>query len=69
MKKNVYLFVLLAFMIACSSEPHYVVKGNIEGSDSITFLLQKRDAGKFITIDSALSKKGSFKMNNSCRVP
>jgi peroxiredoxin len=69
MKKNVYLFVLLAFMIACSSEPHYVVKGNIEGSDSITFLLQKRDAGKFITIDSAVSKKGLFKMNNTVAFP
>jgi peroxiredoxin len=45
---------------ACSSEPHYVVKGKIEGSDSITFYLQKRDAGKTVTIDSAISKKGSF---------
>jgi peroxiredoxin len=62
MKKIVYLFILPAFIAACSSEPHYVVKANIEGSDSVTFLLQKRDAGKFITIDSAVSKKGIFKM-------
>ncbi len=41
-------------------KPHYVVKGKIDGSDSITFYLQKRDAGKTITIDSAVSKKGSF---------
>jgi len=49
-------------MAACSSEPHYVVKGKIDGSDSITFFLQKREAGKIITIDSAISRKGSFTM-------
>lgn len=42
--------------------PHYTINGNIEGSDTITFLLQKRDNGKLVTIDSAVSKKGSFKM-------
>jgi len=49
-------------MISCSSEPHYVVKGKIEGSDSIKFYLQKREEGKTITIDSAVSKKGAFTM-------
>ena len=47
-------------MVSCTSKPHYVVKGKIDGSDSITFYLQKRDAGKTITIDSAVSRKGSF---------
>jgi peroxiredoxin len=47
-------------MVACSSEPHYVVKGKINGSDSITFYLQKRVAEKIVTIDSAVSKRGSF---------
>ncbi len=60
MKKIIYLVVITVFMGACSFEPHYVVKGKIDGSDSITFYLQKRDAGKIITIDSAVSKKGSF---------
>ena len=62
MKKIIYLFVVTVLMAACSSEPHYVVKGNIDGSDSITFYLQKREAGKIITIDSAISRKGSFTM-------
>lgn len=62
MKKVIYLSVVALLAWACSSEPRYVVKGTIEGSDSITFYLQKRDAGKTITIDSAVSKKGSFKM-------
>jgi peroxiredoxin len=49
-------------MAACSSEPHYVIKGKIDGSDSIIFLLQKRESGKTVTIDSAVSKNGIFIM-------
>ncbi len=60
MKKIIYLLVVTVFIAACTSKPHYVVKGKIKGSDTITFLLQKREAGKTITIDSAVSKKGSF---------
>ena len=60
MKKSIYLFLVISVIASCTSKPHYVVKGKIEGSDSITFYLQKRDAGKTITIDSAVSKKGSF---------
>jgi peroxiredoxin len=63
MKKIIYFVALLAIITACSSKPKYVVKGKIEGSDSITFYLQKRDAGKIISIDSAVSKKGIFTMN------
>lgn len=63
MKNIVYLPVMALLMLACSSEPHYVVNGIITGSDSIKFYLQKRDAGgKIVTLDSAISKKGSFKM-------
>jgi peroxiredoxin len=62
MKKAIYLFVLVAIISSCSSTPHYVVKGLIEGSDSITFYLQKREAGKTVSIDSAVSKNGSFTM-------
>jgi peroxiredoxin len=62
MKKVAYFLVLLILGAACSTEPHYVIKGKIEGSDSITFLLQKREEGKIVTIDSAISVKGSFTM-------
>jgi peroxiredoxin len=62
MKKLIYLFIG-AILVSCSSKPHYTVTGKIEGSDSITFYLQKREAGKTISIDSAVSKKGSFRMN------
>ncbi len=60
MKKISYIIITTILISACSSEPHYVVKGNIEGSDSVTFYLQKREAGKTITIDSAISNKGMF---------
>lgn len=62
MKKVIYFSVLFAIMSSCSSKPHYVVSGKISGSDSITFYLQKREAGKTVTIDSAVSRKGNFTM-------
>ncbi|HAM10060.1 MAG: hypothetical protein A2X05_06980 [Bacteroidetes bacterium GWE2_41_25] len=60
MKKIIYLFAVIFLIASCSSEKGYVVKGKIEGSDSITFYLQKRDAGSIVSIDSAVSKKGVF---------
>jgi peroxiredoxin len=70
MKKIIYLAAIIVFMIACSSETHYVVKGKIDGSDSITFYLQKREAGRIVTIDSAVSRRGKFTMKkNSIEYP
>ncbi len=63
MKKVIYLFLFTAILSSCTSKgPHYVVKGMIDGSDSITFYLQKRIDGKIVSIDSAVSKKGQFTM-------
>lgn len=69
MKKLIHLFVLALFVSACSSEPQFVIKGKIAGSDSVTFVLQKREAGTIVTIDSAVSKNGSFKMKGSIDYP
>jgi peroxiredoxin len=63
MKSIIYLIVITLLAASCSTEPHYTIKAKIAGSDSITFFLQKRDAGKTITIDSAVSKKGVFKFS------
>jgi peroxiredoxin len=60
MKKLSYLLVITILIASCTSKPHYVIKGKIEGSDKNAILLQKKDAGKFITIDSAVSRRGSF---------
>ncbi|HLN19934.1 MAG TPA: redoxin domain-containing protein [Bacteroidales bacterium] len=62
MRNSVYLVIIALIAWSCSSEPKYVVKGNIEGSDSIMFYLQKREGGQTVNIDSAVSKKGSFTM-------
>jgi len=62
MKNIIYLIGAVLFFAACSSEPHYVINGTIDGADSVTFYIQKRDAGNIVTIDSAYSKKGSFRI-------
>jgi peroxiredoxin len=60
MKGSAFLFIIISLLASCTSTPHYIVKCRIEGSDSITFYLQKREAGSTIKIDSAVSRKGSF---------
>lgn len=61
--KKIFSFALVAAIVAaCSSEPHYVINGKIEGADSVMFLLQKREAGVMVDLDSAMAYKGSFKM-------
>ncbi|MCX6330821.1 MAG: TlpA disulfide reductase family protein [Bacteroidia bacterium] len=69
MKRIIYLFVSVALMVACTSEPHFVVKGNIEGSDSVTFMLLSRESGKIVSLDSAISDKGIFKMSGTIEYP
>lgn len=62
MKSLIYLIAVSVLAASCSTEPHYVINGKIAGADSITFLLQKSDGEKLVTIDSAVVKKGAFKM-------
>jgi peroxiredoxin len=63
MKKSIYLFIAAALIAGCSSAPkapHYNITGKITGADSITFILQKRVAGKTVKLDSAMAVKGEF---------
>ena len=69
MKRIIYLLLVAVFIYSCSSEPHYVIDGNIGNSDSVTFILQKREAGTIVNIDSAVSKKGTFKMRGTVGYP
>jgi peroxiredoxin len=65
MKKIIYLLFIAAVMAACTTtpkEPHYNITGKIAGADSVTFILQKREAGKYIKMDSAIVLKGEFKI-------
>jgi peroxiredoxin len=63
MKKTIYLIAGL-ILISCSTKPHYTINGKIDGSDKMTFYLQKREDGKLVSIDSAVSEKGSFTLKN-----
>jgi peroxiredoxin len=69
MKSIYYLLISAAFAGSCSSEPHFTLSGRIEGADSITFLLKQKIGGKLVTIDSAFSRKGSFKMKGRVEYP
>jgi peroxiredoxin/CRISPR/Cas system-associated exonuclease Cas4 (RecB family) len=69
MKRIIYLIVVTSLLASCSSEPHYVINGEIEGSDSVKFRLMKIKGDRFVTIDSAISKKGSFKMKGAIDYP
>jgi peroxiredoxin len=62
MKKVALFAALVLIASACSNKPEYSVKGKIEGSDKVRFLLQKRQDDRIMTIDSAVSKNGSFRM-------
>ncbi|NSW94895.1 MAG: AhpC/TSA family protein [Bacteroidales bacterium] len=62
MKKILYLILPAFLLVNCTSKPHYEITGNIKGADSVKFLLQKRDGNSLVTIDSAFSKNGTFKM-------
>jgi peroxiredoxin len=63
MRKVIYL-LMVGVLASCSTKPHYTVKGKIEGSDGLTFYLQKRDGSKTVSIDSAVSRKGLFTMKS-----
>ena len=63
MKNLLLLFVFAAIISSCTTEPkgpHYVITGKLAGPDSVTVLLQKREAGKFVAVDSAVVTKGVF---------
>ena len=62
MKRIAFLLIITLVFISCSSEERYIIKGKIKGSDGITFYLKIGENGGSVSIDSAVSKKGSFKI-------
>lgn len=70
MKKSIYLFIVAVLIVSCKpKEPHFVIKGQITGADSVTFILQERGAGKYVKLDSALAIKGAFTIKGSVQFP
>ena len=65
MKELLSLLFIAALLSSCNTkpkEPSYVINGKFTGADATTFYLQKREAGSFVRLDSAVSVKGEFKM-------
>ena len=62
MKKIIYYLFLIVLAGSCSSEPHYVIKGNLTGADGNVFYLQKRASGLVYILDSAKVSSGKFKI-------
>jgi len=65
MQKILCLLFVAALLSSCNTKPEapsYVISGKFIGADGVTFYLQKREAGSFVKLDSALSVKGEFKI-------
>jgi len=60
MKKVTFMFAVILLVAACSSEPQYVVTGNITDGDSVTVVLQKRVGAETVILDSAMILNGKF---------
>jgi len=62
--KKILLFALVVNLImGCTSDPRYIVEGQLDGIDEGTVYLQKRESGQFVKIDSASIENGAFQIN------
>jgi len=62
MKKLLLLSLVTALIVSCSSDPRYVVKGELAGIDEGMAYLQKRESGQFVIFDSATVEDGIFEI-------
>lgn len=62
MEKLFFLTAITAFIVSCSSEPRYVVEGELEGVNDGMVYLQKLESGKFVIVDSAFVDDGAFEI-------
>jgi peroxiredoxin len=69
MKKLIYVLFALVLLYACSSEPQYKIKGNIQGIKSGTAYLQKIEQRNPITIDSVEISNGKFIFKGAIQEP
>ncbi len=64
-------FILIAFLIvtACTHTDRYLITGTVTGVDSVMVVLNKRDAGKWINVDSAELAAGEFAFSGNIEIP
>ena len=61
MTRILFFFFLSVLAVSCiTKEPHYVINARIAGADSMKFLLQKREAGQYVKMDSVTVMNGEF---------
>ncbi|MBN1388484.1 MAG: AhpC/TSA family protein [Bacteroidales bacterium] len=63
MQKLIFFTIVAALIAGCTSDPRYIVEGELEGIDEGTVYLQKRESGQFVKIDSASVEDGAFQIN------
>ncbi len=63
MKKTLLFAIVVTLIMGCTSDPRYILEGQLDGIDQGTVYLQKRESGQFIKIDSASIEDGSFQIN------
>ena len=69
MKKIALLVLAVIAIAACSTQPQFVVTGNITDGDSTIVILQKRVSGETVIIDSAIVENGSFTIKGAVSYP
>jgi peroxiredoxin len=62
--KKIFSLLVAAGLLAGSSAqtPHYVINGNINGSDDVTFILQQNVKGRMVNIDTVIVVNGMFRI-------
>ena len=68
--RNVVI-ILIAFLVvtACTHTDRYMITGTVDGVDSVMVFMKKRDAGKWINVDSADLVAGKFTFTGTIASP
>ncbi len=71
MKKSMLLILVLALLSACTTREKegYTIEGSIGGLPDAMVLLQIRQAGSWVTLDSVQASKGNFILKGSVDMP
>lgn len=73
MKKIIVYLMMLSVLFGCTAKKKdhtgFIINGTLTGITDGKALLQKREAGKFITVDSAVIAQGKFTLKDSIGMP
>ncbi len=69
MRNLVILLVAFLIVTSCMRSDKYMITGTVDGVDSIMVYMKKRDAGKWVTMDSANLDAGKFAFSGTIASP